>query len=98
MNRCPVCGYDELDEPAFDDVGAPSYDICDCCGTQFGYHDARTPHAVLREKWVAKGMPWHSRTTPPSPGWNPLEQLRSVIDQPESLAIAKRKNKGALES
>jgi hypothetical protein len=31
-----VCGYDGLDEPAFDDVGAPSYDICDCCGTQFG--------------------------------------------------------------
>lgn len=78
MNKCPVCGYDGLEEPAFDDVGAPSYDICDCCGTQFGYHDAKTPHEVLREKWIAKGMPWHSRVTSPPPGWDPIDQLRRL--------------------
>ena len=64
----------------------------------FAIAAARSSAITLREKWVAKGMPWHSRTTPPSPDWNPLEQLRSVIDQPESLAMARRKNKGVLES
>jgi len=58
MNKCPVRGYDGLEEPAFDDDGVPSFDICDCCGTQFGYHDAKTPRAVLRERWVADGMAW----------------------------------------
>jgi hypothetical protein len=75
MNKCPVRGYDGLDEPAFDDVGAPSFDRCVCCGTQFGYDDARTPHAALREKWVAKGMPWHSRVEPPPLNWDPIKQL-----------------------
>lgn len=78
MNRCPVCGYNGLDEPAFDDVGAPSFDICDCCGTQFGYHDSTKSHATLRAEWVAKGMPWHSRVTPPPHDWDPVKQLRSV--------------------
>lgn len=78
MNRCPVCGYEHLYEEPFDDVGAPSYEICKCCGTQFGYDDARTPHSVLRERWVAKGMPWHSRATPAPPDWDPIEQLRRL--------------------
>jgi hypothetical protein len=83
-----MCGYDGLDEPAFDDVGAPSYDICDCCGTQFGYHDARTPHAVLREKWVAKGMPWHSRAVTPPPGWDPAQQLRLLTNDAGGTSAA----------
>ena len=35
-NICPVCGYDGLDEPAFDERGVGSDDICPCCGFQFG--------------------------------------------------------------
>jgi hypothetical protein len=58
------------------------------------------PHAVLREKWVTKGVPWHSQTTPPPPGWNPVEQLRLLIGQPDQQSIewAKRKNKGVVET
>jgi hypothetical protein len=78
MNRCPVCGYDGLFEEPFDDVGAPSYEICKSCGTEFGYDDIRTRHSVLREKWIAKGMPWHSRATPAPPDWDPVEQLRQL--------------------
>ena len=79
MNSCPVCGYDGLDEAAFDDARAPSYDICDCCGTQFGYDDARTPHSVLRAKWITNGMPWDSRVVSAPPDWDPVEQLRRVV-------------------
>ena len=35
-NICPVCGYDGVDEPAFDERGVGSYDICPCCACQFG--------------------------------------------------------------
>jgi hypothetical protein len=91
MNRCPVCGYDGLDEPAFDDDGVPSFDICDCCGTQFGYDDATMPHSVLREKWVAKGMPWHSRVIPPPLDWDPVEQSRWLTTSDETDSGRKTK-------
>lgn len=78
MNKCPVCGYGGLHEEPFDDADAPSYEICPCCGTEFGYHDAKTPHRALRQKWIAKGSPWHSRVKPSPQGWDPAEQLRSL--------------------
>jgi rubredoxin len=52
---CPVCGYDNLDSPPYDDYDIPSFDICLCCGCEFGYNDA-TPAAKkisksLGSKW-----------------------------------------------
>jgi hypothetical protein len=69
-NYCPVCGYDALTAPAAD------YNICPCCGTEFGYHDLGHTWAELRENWLWKGMPWFSHHTPPPNGWNPQEQLK----------------------
>lgn len=34
---CPVCGWPELDEPPYDDTGWGSFEICSCCGIEFGY-------------------------------------------------------------
>ncbi|RBP15900.1 hypothetical protein DFR50_107170 [Roseiarcus fermentans] len=81
MKRCPVCGYDGLEEPAYDDVGAPSYEICPCCGIEFGYEDASRSHESLREEWIAKGMPWWADDKPP-PGWDPVQQVRSLTEGP----------------
>jgi hypothetical protein len=39
MNKftCPVCGYNNLDEPPyFENKQIPSWDICDCCRMEFG--------------------------------------------------------------
>lgn len=66
---CPVCGYDKLEEPA------ANHNICECCGTQFGYHDLRFTHAELRERWVDGGMKWYSLYIEPPQGWNPVSQL-----------------------
>lgn len=34
---CPICGYDNLDEPPYDELGSyGSYEICSCCGHEFG--------------------------------------------------------------
>ena len=72
---CPVCGYNGLEEPAYTD-GVASFVICPSCGTEFGYDDATTSHAVLRQKWIEYGMRWWLEQFSPPHGWNPVEQLK----------------------
>jgi hypothetical protein len=64
---CPVCFYKLLDEPPAD------YNICDCCGTEFGSDDETRSHAELRDFWISKGARWFFREPPPV--WNPWQQL-----------------------
>lgn len=73
---CPVCRYPGLSEPPYDANGASSFDICPCCGTQFGYQDARTPHSELRKRWLDSGAHWHSKVVAQPENWNALDQLR----------------------
>jgi hypothetical protein len=69
---CPVCGYDKLDE-------APdNWNICDCCGTEFGYHDATASFADLRQKWIAAGANWWFEESGPPAYWSPVAQLRNI--------------------
>ena len=39
QNICPVCNYDGLFDPPYDENGYGSYEICPCCGFQFGLDD-----------------------------------------------------------
>jgi hypothetical protein len=57
---CPVCGYDDLDERPFTEGGYPTYEICPCCGFEFGYDDeaAGFSYTAFREKWIAGGFRW----------------------------------------
>jgi hypothetical protein len=65
---CPTCGY-PLDAPPEDS------EICPSCGTQFGYSDSGRTYAQLRENWIRRGAPWHSRVHSAPPTWNPYLQL-----------------------
>jgi hypothetical protein len=76
---CPVCGFGALDEPPYDDSGSPTYEICPCCGTEFGYGDATEAHATLRKAWIEKGTPWSSGSVGPPSGWDPQGQLHKLI-------------------
>jgi len=67
MFTCPVCYYAALQEPPRD------YNICECCGTEFGVDDEFCSYAELREKWIQAGAQWFFRTPPVS--WNPWVQL-----------------------
>jgi hypothetical protein len=75
MYECDICGYSELEEPPYDSHGCATFSVCPCCGTEFGYDDAKTSHAVLRQRWVAGGMRWTSSATAPPAGWEPSRQL-----------------------
>ena len=78
---CPVCGYLGLAEPPYDKYGCASFDICPCCGTEFGYDDNKESHNSLRLRWVKKGMLWFSSSTTPPTNWSPLVQLEEFNNQ-----------------
>jgi hypothetical protein len=83
-NTCPVCGYQHLDEPAWDQ-GSASDEICPSCGTQFGLDDAaggfldrrEWVHRQLRERWQVDGCTWSS-TRPIPRDWDPLRQVSDL--------------------
>jgi transposase-like protein len=73
---CPVCGYDELEDAAYDEHGCASFEICPSCGTEFGYDDNSKEHSRLRDQWKHQGMKWWSNSVSPPDGWDPVAQLR----------------------
>lgn len=72
---CPVCGYPNLSEPAYDESGCASFEICPSCGTEFGYDDVNKSLETLREEWLGRGAPWWSRDRCPPAGWSGAKQL-----------------------
>ncbi len=84
-NSCPVCGYPNLDKPAYsDEKGAwPSLEICPCCGFQFGFtdHSQHITFEQWREQWIARGMLWQSIGIARPADWNPTEQLLKIREK-----------------
>jgi len=99
---CTVCGFDSLSEPPWSDLndkiqpGGASYEICPCCGTEFGYTDFGITkqqiiqfHIELRLSWIKGGMKWSHPKSPfeqnnPSLNWSPTLQLKNI--PPEFLS------------
>ncbi|MED3629767.1 hypothetical protein P4478_23220 [Bacillus subtilis] len=62
---CPVCGFDGLDEPPYDEYNIGSYNICSCCGFEYGNDDdvmvneklleVPEAHELYRIRWVKEG-------------------------------------------
>lgn len=39
-----------------------SFELCPCCGVEWGYDDATADSALeYRERWIGAGAPWRSR-------------------------------------
>jgi len=64
---CPVCFYDLLPYPP------ENYNICVCCGTEFGNDDAGATHEELLDNWIDRGAFWFYENPPA--GWSPWPQL-----------------------
>jgi len=53
------------------------YNICPCCGIEYGLEDAFETYDELRDEWLLAGGPWFSEAKPyvrPA-NWNAWEQL-----------------------
>lgn len=82
-NICPVCGYDKLDFSPYDKEGYASFDICPCCGFQFGnddFPDKELSFATWRKNWIENGCIWFSRGIKPE-NWNADEQLKKFNNE-----------------
>jgi hypothetical protein len=69
-NYCRVCGYELLEAPWGADNQSPTWEICPCCGTEFGYEDC-TPASARKKRndWISCGMEWFDARRRPM-NWN----------------------------
>lgn len=76
---CPVCGYEGLDEPPKSEDDSHSYEICPCCGFEFGFDDESEGHSYqsYRRNWVVEGARWFIEEKRPE-NWNLKDQLRKI--------------------
>lgn len=95
-HTCPVCAYPDLTEPPRSKSGGGSYEICPCCGFQFGVDDddRGLTHAAARERWVRAGATWSSSTPPPK-GWSAKAQLDALSSTRPPTAPGKKPARGA---
>ena len=64
---CPVCMFPGMPDPP------ENYNICPCCGTEFGNDDADHTYEELRSDWIRRGAPWFFGAPPAN--WNLFLQL-----------------------
>ena len=76
---CPICGYDKLEEAPFDETGEPSFDICSCCGCEYGYDVVNDKVEIekYRENWIKHGAKWFYEGDKPK-NWSLEKQLKNI--------------------
>ena len=77
---CPVCGYKGLDEAPYNENGEGSFEICFCCGYEFGFDDEseEISHEDYRKNWIEQGAQWFDEEEKPE-GWDLEAQLKNTI-------------------
>ena len=79
IDYCPVCGYGPalggaaLGFASTEDLRC-SFEICDCCGCEYGYSDNMANY----QRWVADGCPWRYPKLRPL-NWSLEDQLMYTI-------------------
>lgn len=67
--------------PWGEDGKTASFDMCICCGVDFGYQDS-LPESTreYREIWAKAGYPWVSKSQRPA-NWSVEAQLANIPDR-----------------
>ena len=79
-NNCRVCGLYAIEPPWGSDGETPSWEICLCCGTEFGYEDCTIDSVKKqREKWISSGCNWIDIEVMPF-DWSFEEQAKQIPD------------------
>lgn len=85
---CKVCGYKLNYQPWGEDGKTPSFDICPCCGVEFGNEDYTEESLKdYRAKWISEGAQWFDPKLQPR-NWSLQEQLSNVCPHSEDSHIA----------
>ena len=95
---CPVCGFAGLMEEPHDSYGCTSFEICPCCGFEFGYddEDGGWSYEEWRKAWIAAGFPWMYHDNDKPATWNrdtmmkQTENIRLTTDKPRYVADSKK--------
>jgi len=79
--ECRVCGRYSEDFPWGEDGKSPSFQLCPCCGVQFGKEDF-TLESIrqYRDEWMRKGGVWFSKNEKPE-HWDIEIQLKNIPDK-----------------
>ncbi|CDX15842.1 conserved hypothetical protein [Mesorhizobium sp. ORS 3359] len=78
--KCRVCGLSQFpDLPWGEDGQQPSFNICDCCGVEFGYGDDGLQACLrLRRHWIeVEYCHWSSPKDRPA-DWDMPAQVRGI--------------------
>ena len=76
--HCTVCGLPLGFAPWGKDKNSPTYNICPCCGVEWGNEDYTTASRTeYRNKWLAAGAKWFEPQKKPA-NWNLEEQLNNI--------------------
>lgn len=77
---CHICGYKLGFSPWGEDGNNPSYEICPCCGAEFGCDDYTSKSIkAYREKWIKSGAKWFNPSMKPD-NWDLKKQLNNCIN------------------
>lgn len=77
-NNCRVCGLFISDLPWGTTGKCPSYEICPCCGVEFGNEDYTVESTKrYRKRWISEGSNWFNPKEKPE-NWNKEEQFKNI--------------------
>ncbi|MFC1709136.1 hypothetical protein ACFL2J_03640 [Candidatus Omnitrophota bacterium] len=76
---CPICGFNGLKESPYSKANEPSYEICPCCGFEFGFDRGESvkEYQSFRRKWIEGGANWLVLDRKPE-DWDLNRQLDNI--------------------
>jgi hypothetical protein len=82
LKICPVCGWDKLSSPPYNVYGEPSYEICTCCGFEYGYTDGDLGFSFVdwRKKWEKDGFVFKYPTKYTPVDWGENRAKKQLIN------------------
>lgn len=75
---CRVCGLNQQEYTWGEDNNSPTFGICACCGTEFGYHDSSLDALrAQRQRWLLNDGKWSDIKDMPT-NWSLSEQMKNI--------------------